>query len=203
MWPPSLKNPRGLDEDLPQNVSEIRMRLTPLDIQNHRFAQAWRGYDPAEVEAFLRMTAEDYEAVVRERDTLRESVRHLESRVAELSAQEGTLRETLVTAQGLAEDLKRTAVKESEVLIGQAEVKAEKILDAAHRRAAKLAEDIREMKGVRVRLAAAVRTTVETHLALLEGLAEEPAEDPLLDGKVAFLTRPPAPPKTASGNGGA
>jgi hypothetical protein len=88
------------------------------------------------------------------------------------------------------------------VLIGQAEVKAEKILDAAHRRAAKLAEDIREMKGVRSRLASAVRTTIETHLALLEGLAEEPAEDPLLDGKVAFLTRP-TQPKAAGGTGGA
>jgi cell division initiation protein len=178
------------------------MRLTPLDIQNHHFAQTWRGYDPAEVETFLRMAAEDYEALVRERDALRETVRHLESRIGELAAQEQTLRETLVTAQGLAEDLKRTAVKESEVLVGQAEVKAEKILDAAHRRAAKLAEDIREMKGVRARLASAVRTTIETHLALLEGLAEEPAEDPLLDGKVAFLTRPVSP-KSAGGTGGA
>ena len=178
------------------------MRLTPLDIQNHHFAQTWRGYDPAEVETFLRMAAEDYEALVRERDALRETVRHLESRIGELASQEQTLRETLVTAQALAEDLKRTAMKESEVLIGQAEVKAEKILDAAHRRAAKLAEDIREMKGVRSRLASAVRTTIETHLALLEGLAEEPAEDPLLDGKVAFLTRP-TQPKAAGGTGGA
>ena len=178
------------------------MRLTPLDIQNHHFAQTWRGYDPAEVVTFLRMAAEDYEALVRERDALRETVRHLESRIGELASQEQTLRETLVTAQALAEDLKRTAMKESEVLIGQAEVKAEKILDAAHRRAAKLAEDIREMKGVRSRLASAVRTTIETHLALLEGLAEEPAEDPLLDGKVAFLTRP-TQPKAAGGTGGA
>jgi cell division initiation protein len=178
------------------------MRLTPLDIQNHHFAQTWRGYDPAEVETFLRMAAEDYEALVRERDGLRETVRHLESRIAELASQEQTLRETLVTAQALAEDLKRTALKESEVTIGQAEVKAEKILDAAHRRAARLAEDIREMKGLRTRLATAIRTTIETHLALLEGLAEQPAEDPLLDGKVAFLTRP-TQPKSAGGTGGA
>jgi cell division septum initiation protein DivIVA len=92
-------------------------------------------------------------------------------------------------------------VKESEVLIGQAEVKAEKILDAAHRRAAKLTEDIREMKGVRTRLAAAVRTTIETHLALLEGLATDAQEDPLVDGKVAFLAR--SAPRGAGGAGGA
>src|SRR5262249_10937723 len=145
------------------------MRLTPLDIQNHRFSSAWRGFDPEEVETFLRMIAEDYEALVRENEVLRESGRALQARVAELSSQEQVLRDTLVTAQGLAEDLKRTAVKESEVLIGQAEVKAEKILDTAHRRAAKLAEDIREMKGLRTRLATAVRSTIETHLQLLEG----------------------------------
>ena len=176
------------------------MRLTPLDIQNHRFGQAWRGYDASEVETFLRMVAEDYEALVREIEVLRESNRALQGRVTELSAQEQTLRETLVTAQGLAEDLKRTAVKESEVLIGQAEVKAEKILDAAHRRAAKLTEDIREMKALRTRLASAVRTTIETHLALLEGLAQDVEEDPLVDGKVAFLAR--SAPRQAGGSGG-
>ena len=50
-------------------------------------------------------------------------------------------------------------------MISEAEVKGEKILDAAHRRAAKLAEDIREMKALRSRLAVALRTTIETHLA--------------------------------------
>jgi cell division initiation protein len=177
------------------------MRLTPLDIQNHRFASAWRGHDAEEVEAFLRMVAEDYEALVRENEVLRESNRALQGRVTELQSQEQTLRETLVTAQGLAEDLKRTAVKESEVLIGQAEVKAEKILDAAHRRAAKLAEDIREMKGLRTRLASVVRATIETHLQLLEGLAVDTEEDPLADGKVTYLARSTNGKTGTSGSG--
>ena len=175
------------------------MRLTPLDIRNHPFESRWRGYDPGEVDTFLRMASEDYEAVVREAEALRERVRALEARVEQLSAQEQTLRETIVTAQGLAEDLKRTAVKESEVLVGEAEVKAEKILDAAHRRAAKLAEDIREMKQLRSRIAAAVRSTIETHLTLLEGLAEDLPEDPLLDGKVTYLARS----AKGAGSGGA
>lgn len=178
------------------------MRLTPLDIQTHRFARRWQGLDPDEVEAFLRLVAEDYESVVREAEALRESVRGLERRVEEYAAQEQTLRQTLVTAQAISEDLKRTAVKESEVLLGEAEVKAEKVLDAAHRRAARLAEEIRELKSLRTRIAAAVRTTIETHLTLLDGLAAELPEDPLLDGKVAYLTRRD-PPKSAGSGGGA
>jgi hypothetical protein len=64
------------------------------------------------------------------------------------------------------------------VIVGEAEIRGEKVLEAAHRRAAKLAEDIREMRMVKTRLAAAVRSTIETHLSLLETLAAEPVEDP-------------------------
>lgn len=166
------------------------MRLTALDIQNHQFSVRLRGVDPGEVTTFLRLVAEDFESLVRECDALREKVRALETRVEDLTGNEHALRETLVTAQALSEDLKRTAVKESELLISEAEVKGEKILDAAHRRAAKLAEDIREMKALRSRLGAALRTTIETHVALLDTLLSDPEEeDPVLEGKVAYLTR--------------
>ena len=46
------------------------------------------------------------------------------------------------------------------------------------------------MKALRGRIAVAMRTTMETHLALLDTLTEAPAEeDPVLEGKVAYLTR--------------
>ena len=98
------------------------MRLTALDIQNHPFASSWRGFDPGEVQTFLRLVAEDFEGLVRECETLREKVRALETRVEDLTGNEHALRETLVTAQALSEDLKRTAVKESELMISEAEV---------------------------------------------------------------------------------
>ena len=44
------------------------MRLTPLDIQSHHFARSLRGYSPEEVDAFLRMVAEDLEGVIRDAD---------------------------------------------------------------------------------------------------------------------------------------
>ena len=171
------------------------MRLTPLDIQNHRFNTRFRGYDPAEVEAFVRLIAEDVEALVRERESLRQQVRTLEERVAELSVNENTLRDTLVTAQALSDDLKKTAMKEAEVRVSEAELKGEKILDGARQRAARLAEDIREMKLLRSRLAGAVRTTIETHLALLEGLAadDEPVEEKPDDPPAAGTLAPPGP----------
>jgi cell division initiation protein len=164
------------------------MRITPLDVRNHPFQRRFHGYDREEVDAFLGMVAEDYEEVVREAEGLRERAIKLEVRVADLAANETVLQETLTTAQKLCEDLKRTAVKEAEVLIGEAEITAEKILAAAHRRAAKLAEDIREMQQLRARLGASVRAAIDTHLSLLEGLSTDDPNDPVLEGKVSYLT---------------
>ena len=149
---------------------------------------AWR---EAEIEAFAEVGVTLTDAMCRETTGLREQVRNLENRVEDLSANERALRETLVTAQEMSEDLKRTALKEAELMISEAEVKGEKILDAAHRRAAKLAEDIRELKGLRIRLGSVLRANIETHLSLVASLTEdaEAGEDPLADGKVAFLNR--------------
>ena len=167
------------------------MRITPLDVRNHPFRRRFSGYDREEVDAFLRMVAEDYEAVMRDIESQREQILKLEARVVNLTANESILQETLTTAQRLSEDLKRTSVKEAEVRIGEAEIKAEKLLAAAHRRAAKLADEIREMKHVRTRLSASVRATIEAHLGLLDGLAADDLEDPVLQGKVSYLAPDP------------
>ena len=167
------------------------MRITPLDLQSHRFRRRLAGYAQEEVDDFLRLVAEDYEATLREAEAQREQVARLEQRVEELAVNEQILQETIITAQKLSEDLKRTAMKEAEVIVSEAEVKGEKILDAAHRRAAKLAEDIREMQQLKTRLSTAVRAAIDTHLGLLEGLAANPPDDPLLEGKVAYLSRSP------------
>jgi cell division initiation protein len=152
------------------------VRLTPLDIRSQRFASRLRGIDAGEVENFLHLVSEDYASLSRERDQLVDKVRELEARVAELQGTEKLLRDTLVTAQSLAADLKQTAIRESEVRVSEAEVKAEKVLDAAHRRAAKLGEDIRELRALRGRLAQALRQTVETHLSLIDAI-QEAADD--------------------------
>lgn len=166
------------------------MRITPLGLRNHDFRRRWSGYAQDEVDEFLRLVSEDYEATLRELETQRDQVMRLEHRVEELGANAQVLQDTLTTAQKLSEAMKRTATKEAEILVREAEVKGEKILEAAHRRASALAEDIREMKQLKARLAASVRSVVQTHLHLLDGLAEEPTADAQLDRKVSVLRRP-------------
>ncbi len=152
------------------------MRMTSLEIQNHRFARRLSGYDTEEVETFLGMAADDCESRTRENQELKEHARHLELRVKELSETETVLRQTLVSAQAMSDELRQTAVREAEVMLGEAELRAERILDASHRRAARLSEDVRELRGLRKRLATSLRSTMHTHLAMIDSLDPEHAE---------------------------
>lgn len=155
------------------------MRMTPLDIQSHTFRRSrFKGVDSEEVEGFLRLAAEDYEALLRDNERQKERIRQLEERIHGLAAQEKLLKDTLVNAQAMSEDLQRAAVKEAQVLISEAEVRAEKIMDASHRRAARLNEDIRELHGTRAQLAAGLRACVESHLAMIDRITQEPGEAP-------------------------
>lgn len=167
------------------------MRMTPLDVQSHQFASRFRGYDPDEVDAFLRIVSEDYEGLVRETESQGDRIRRLESRIEELSAQERLLKETLISAQAMTEDRARTTEREAELRLAEVEVRAEKILDASHRRAARLSQDIREMRALRTRLAESLRSAAETHIAILETLEADADQDPLVqgleEGTVAYL----------------
>ncbi len=184
------------------------MRMTPLDVQSHAFARRFRGYDPDEVDAFLRIVSEDYETLVRENASQTDRLWRLERRIEELSAQEQLLKQTLISAQAMCQELRRTAERDAELRLAEVEVRAEKILDASHRRAAQLAQDIREMRALRTRLAESMRSAAETHLALLATLEADPAEDPLVkglsEGTIAYLKadrRRPAPTDLAPSAG--
>jgi cell division initiation protein len=168
------------------------MRMTPLDVQSHQFARRLRGFDPDEVEAFLRIVSEDYESLVLETNRQSDRIRRLERQVDELSAQEALLKETLTSAQAMTQEMKKSAERESERRLAEVEIRAEKILDASHRRAARLAQDIRDMRALRARLGQALRSAAETHLSILETLETDPEPEALVDarveGTVAYLS---------------
>ncbi|MEE2672215.1 MAG: DivIVA domain-containing protein [Myxococcota bacterium] len=164
------------------------MRITPLDIRNQKFGRRLSGISPDEVESFLALVSEDYEALVRDSEGQAERTRYLELRVEQLVADERLLKETLLSAQAMTSEMREAATKEAEVLVGEAEVRAEKILDAAHRRAAKIGEEIREMRGIRTRLAEALRTTLDAHRAYVDSIEEANQEDEAL-AEVTYLAR--------------
>lgn len=152
------------------------MRITPLDIQQKQFPMKFRGFDVEEVYAFLEIIREEMEELLRENASLKESVQRAESYVREYKDMETTLRETLMTAQQMVEDYKMNARKEAELLIKEAELKADSLIRDAHEKVIKIHEDIVDLKGIRRHFKEELKRLIEGHLRMVEHDADRESE---------------------------
>ncbi len=144
------------------------MRITPLDIQQKQFPMKFRGFDVEEVYAFLELIREEMEDILRENASLKETVSRLENQVKEYRDMETTLRETLMTAQQMVEDYKSNARKEAELIVKEAELRADAIIKEAQEKVIKIHEDIVDLKGIRRHFKEELKRMVEGHLKMIE-----------------------------------
>jgi cell division initiation protein len=152
------------------------MKITPLDITQKSFGRTLRGLDRQEVEAFLALVASEFEALVKDVQSLREERRRQDEDIAELRSRERALQETMITAQKACEEIREAARKEAEITLSEAELQAEKIVQSAHQRYLRIVDDINEMKRQRVQFETGVRSMVQGHLKLLDTFGDAAGE---------------------------
>ncbi len=153
------------------------MRITPLDIQQKQFPMKFRGFDVEEVYAFLEIVREEMEDLLRDNANLKENIQRLETQIKDYKDMETTLRETLLTAQQMVEDYKTNARKEAELVVKEAELKADSLLKEAQEKVIKIHEDIVDLKGIRRHFKEELRRLVESHLKMLEFDKEREEEE--------------------------
>jgi cell division initiation protein len=122
------------------------MKVTPLDLRQAQFKTKMRGYDPQEVGPFLADAANELEQALRENDRLKQDLVRSESAMTEHRDRETSLRNTLLTAQRLADSIKENAETEARSLIREAETRADQMLQKAQARLIEVERDINEMK---------------------------------------------------------
>jgi cell division initiation protein len=149
------------------------MRVTPLDIIQKQFVANRRGYDPDEVRGFLEEIRETMEDLLKENQRLREQIARCEAEIAELREEEHEVKETLQLARQVRDDMERTARRESDVLLGEARLEAEKIMMAAADERKDIQGEIVGMRAQRHQLMCELRAIVETHIRLLDDLESE------------------------------
>src|SRR3990172_4618662 len=137
------------------------MRITPLDIQQKQFPVKFRGFDEEEVDSFLELIREEMEKQLKEYKNI-----------------ESTLKDTLIATQQMVEDYKNTAKKDAELIIKEAELKAEEIIKNAQEKVIKIHEDITDLKGVRRHFKEEVRRLIESHIRMLDFDKEREEETP-------------------------
>ncbi|MBX2812464.1 MAG: DivIVA domain-containing protein [Myxococcales bacterium] len=148
------------------------MKLTPLDIQQQQFRTALWGFDSKEVDAFLELIAGEFERLVRENNAVRDQLRQRESDIEDYRSREETLKETMVTATRMSDDIRENAKKEADIVVARAEAQGEQIVQNAHNRLVRVLEDLDELKRQRAQLSASLRSVLDSHTQLLEAMSE-------------------------------
>ena len=157
--------------------SERLMRIAPLDLRQQRFRTTMRGFDKTEVVAFLTEAADDYEHALRELDRLRQDLIRQEALLGEHREREANLRNTLLTAQRLADEIKEAAQNESKLIIREAQGRADLLLQKAQGRLDEIERDINEMRLRRRDVEGSLESSIQALYRALEFIRDQDRSD--------------------------
>ena len=155
------------------------MKILPMDIQRQSFGQKFRGFDQEEVRAYLAIVAEEVAALQGERDRLDQEVQNLKGLLDEHRQREVILKNTLLTAQRVSEEIKENARKQAENVVKEAEMQGDRLLELAQDRAHEVERSILDLRGWRSSLRTDIRGFVTRINQLLDLQEEVEVEDNL------------------------
>lgn len=125
------------------------MKITPQDIHAQEFRRSLRGYDMDEVDAFLSQVADELEVRTQESLQLKDRVKALEERVTEYQQLDQRLKDTLVTAQEMKEEIAKVSQHKVEAAAALARVEAQQIVADAHKKLVRIQSQVDELRRYR------------------------------------------------------
>lgn len=129
--------------------------MSPELIEEKDFKKSFRGYSEEEVDVFLDEIKEEYEAILKENEALKEKLAMYIDEINKYSSIEDTLKETLITAQSAAEDTTNSANKKAKIIVQEAELQSKQMIDKANNRVIELRNEfdslVKEFKVFRIK----------------------------------------------------
>lgn len=150
------------------------MKISPMDIQRQAFGRQLRGFNREDVRTYLNLVAEEVAALQRERDAFAQEIQGLRSLIDEHRERETILKNTLLTAQRLSEEIRDNARKQGESVVKEAELQADRLLELAQARAHDVERGILDLRTHRTALQTDIRALITrlTHILDLQEEAE-------------------------------
>jgi cell division initiation protein len=149
------------------------MALTPLEIQRMHFPQKMRGCDTAEVSNFLALVAEELAGRLSQIDRLERENRYYKQRAEETEDREHQLQQTLVRAQKVSEEITANAKREGELVVKEAELAADRIVQQAIEQSARIESRISELRTLRRELQVKFKNNLDLFQRILEAEMED------------------------------
>jgi len=150
--------------------------LTPLDIHNREFKKSLRGYDVDEVDEFLDEVIRDFEGLYKENLDLKDTIQKMEENINHYKELEKTLQNTMVLAQQTADEAKQNASKEAELIIWEAQKKAEQIISEVQSEVLERTKSLEEMKGLEKQLYVKMKSFLKAQLEYMDSYDLEKEE---------------------------
>jgi cell division initiation protein len=151
----------------------MAMSLTPVEIRHVRLGRGLVGYDRKMVDRLLADIVLSFEEVWRERADLRDEIEELESELTRQKEIEGTLRNTLLSAERMADDVRGHARREADVIVAEARSNARDIVAGAENERERIQGEIRRLRNLEVDVRAEYRAFLMAALDRLEGDTQE------------------------------
>jgi len=149
------------------------MKIGPVDIRNHVFSRKkMRGFDEAEVAAFLELVADALEEAIVEQEELHAKIARLETELAEYRDLDRTLRDSLLSAERLSDGRLEQAERESRIILKNAEVEGEKLIARARAEAETLRSTLDDLRAQRLTYVERFRALLRSQSRILEASVE-------------------------------
>jgi len=149
------------------------MALTPVEIRHVKLGRRPFGYDRRDTDDLLGEIVTSFEQVWRERADLRDEFEELEAELTRQKEIEGTLRNTLLSAERMADDVRSQARREADVIISEARATARDIVSGAESERERIHGEIRRLRTLEVDVRADYRAFLVAALDRLEGDTQE------------------------------
>ena len=168
------------------------MKISAQDIEQQRFKRKLRGYDPREVEAFLRMVAGEVQRLTLEREESRSELGRLRSELDDTRKREHTLHGAIAAAERIAEQIRGEGQREADGVVDEAKVRAERMIGNAQRELADLEREITRLQIERETFENRLRLAIDEHRRLLDLRQERISRSESLSDNLKLFHRPQA-----------
>lgn len=145
--------------------------ITPMDIHNKQFTKATvRGYSEEEVNDFLNQIVADYERIYREHREMEEKLDQMKAKLANYEKISETMTATLQLAKDTAENVKKNARRNADILIANAKADSEKQIKDAQDYRRTLIHNMMQTEGNMKSYVGKIRKDLELALAAIDEL---------------------------------
>jgi cell division initiation protein len=146
------------------------MKITPLDIKKQEFKKVLRGYDSVEVDSFMQMLSNEFAELVHDNNDLKDQLLQFDTQLRDFKQMEKTLQQTLLQAQEASDKSAENTRRESQLIIQEAELKANQLLEKARNDVSRAKDEVATLKSKKESLISRLKVLLNSEIELIKML---------------------------------